>query len=66
MEDTLSKGESIKIAISVLSQALKQLSEHDYSSAQAMVAIARQTLEDLQLDFDSHLRVEGILQQILK
>lgn len=66
MEDTLSKVESVKVAINVLNQALKQLNEYDYSSAQVMVAIARQTLDELQLDFDSHFRVEGMLQQILK
>ncbi len=66
MEDTLSKVESVKVAINVLNQALKQLNEYDYSSAQVMVAIARQTLDELQLDFGSHFRVEGMLQQILK
>ena len=61
-----SKVECVEITINVLVQALQQLHEHDYVSAQVMLAIAMQTLEDLQLDFERHLQVEGRLNLLLK
>lgn len=63
--DDSSKNSYVEIAINVLSEALQKLHEHDYSSAQVMVAVARQILEDLQLDFDQHFQVEEKLKQIL-
>lgn len=64
--DNLSKIGKIEIAINVLNNALEQLNEHDLNSAQVMVAVARQMLEDLQIDFDSHCKIEDMLKQILK
>ena len=63
--DDSSKNSYVEIAINVLSEALQKLHEHDYSSAQVMVAVARQILEDLQLDFDQHFQVEEKLKRIL-
>lgn len=63
--DDLSKISRIEVTIDVLSQALCRLHEHDYPSAQVMVAIARQALEDVQLDFDLHFQAEEMLEQIL-
>jgi flagellin-specific chaperone FliS len=51
-----SKISRVEVAIDVLNQAKQQLQEHDYPSAQVMVALARQILEDLQLNFDLHLK----------
>lgn len=64
--DDLSKVSRVEIAVNVLNRAIQQLREHDYASAQVMVALARQALEDLQLDFDRHFQVEGLLKQSLK
>ncbi|PSB21976.1 hypothetical protein C7B65_00745 [Phormidesmis priestleyi ULC007] len=64
--DDLSKVSRVEVATHVLSEALQKLHEHDYASAQVMVAIARQALEDLQLDLDRHFQIEGMLQKLLK
>jgi tRNA G46 methylase TrmB len=63
--DDSSKMHRIEVATNVLNQALQKLHEHDYTSAQVMVALARQVLEELQLDFDHHFQAERILQQLL-
>lgn len=63
--DDLSKTSRVEIAINILNQSLQQLREHDYASAQVMVALARQSLEDLQLDFDHHFQIEKLLKQSL-
>ncbi len=63
--DDPSKISYVEVSINVLNQALSYLYEHDYASAQVMVAVARQMLEDVQLEFDSHLKVEEMLKQIL-
>jgi len=59
-----SKISRVEVTINVLNQALQQLHEHDYASAQVMVALARQVLEDLQLDFDLHFQSEEMLRQL--
>lgn len=64
--DDSSKISRIEIATNVLSQALEKLHEHDYVSAQVMVAVASQVLEELQLDFDHHFQIEARLKQLLK
>ena len=61
-----SKVSYVEVATNVLNQALQNLHEHDYASAQVMVTVARQVLEDLQLDFDHHFQVEEKLKQLLK
>lgn len=63
--DDLSKISYVEIAINVLSGALQKLHEHEYASAQVMVSVARQVLEDLQLDFDQHSQIEEKLQKLL-
>lgn len=65
ISDESSKTSYIEVSINVLSQALSYLHEHDYASAQVMVAVARQMLEDVQLEFDSHFQVEEMLKQLL-
>jgi hypothetical protein len=64
-KDDLSKISYVEIAINVLGDALQKLQEHDYTSARVMTAVARQVLEDLQLDFDQHFQVEEKLKQLL-
>lgn len=59
-----SKISRVEVATNVLNRALQQLHEHDYASAQVMVALARQVLEDLQLDFDLHFQSEEMLKQL--
>lgn len=61
-----SKISRVEIATNVLNRASQQLHEHDYASAQVMVALARQVLEDLQLDFDLHFQSEKMLKQLIK
>lgn len=61
-----SKIDRVEVAINVLNQALQKLHEHDYTSAQVMVALVRQVLEELQLDFDLHFQAEAMLEQLLK
>lgn len=60
-----SKIQFIETATHVLNQALQHLHVHDYAAAEAMVAIARQVLEDVQQDFDDHLVIEDMLYQLL-
>jgi hypothetical protein len=60
------KLNEIEAVINVLSQAHQFLKEHDYTSAQVLVSLSRQILEDLQLDFDRHLQVEATLKLLLK
>ena len=62
----LSKISRVEVALNALDLASQQLSEHDYTSAQVMVALARQVLEELQLDFDRHFQIERTLKQLLK
>ncbi|WP_416666528.1 hypothetical protein [Egbenema bharatensis] len=64
--DDSSKIEQVETVINVLSNALVKLREHDYPSAQVMVAISRQTLEELQLDFDLHFQAEMALEQLFQ
>jgi ribonuclease I len=64
--DDSSKIDRVEVAIRVLKQALEKLHEHDYSSAQIRVALARQVLEELQLGFDLHFQAEEMLEQLLK
>jgi membrane-bound lytic murein transglycosylase MltF len=66
LNDDLSKVERVEVAINVLHRALQHLDEHDYTSAQVMVALVRQVLEELQLDFEQHFQAERILKQLLK
>lgn len=63
--DDLSKISRVEVAITALDQASQQLGEHDYTAAQIMVALARQVLDDLQLDFDRHFQIERRLKQLL-
>jgi hypothetical protein len=60
-----SKVRYVEVATNALNQALQNLQEHDYTSAQVMVVAARQVLEDLQSDVDRHFQVETMLTQIL-
>jgi len=55
----------VEVAINVLNQAMQFLKEHDYTSAQVLVSLSRQILED-SLDFDRHLQVEATLKLLLK
>lgn len=64
-DDDLSKINRVEVATNVLGQALQKLHKHDYTSAQVMVALARQVLEELQLDFEHHFQAERILKQLL-
>lgn len=64
--EDLSKTSRVEIAINILTQALQHLHEHNYATAEVMVALTRQTLEDLQLDFDHHFQIEELLKQSLR
>jgi hypothetical protein len=64
--DDSSKIDRVEVAINVLLAALAKLRRHDYASAQVMVAISRQTLEELQLDFDLHFQAEMALEQLFQ
>lgn len=66
LTDDLSKVQRVELTIDVLKHALQQLHKHEYTSAQAMVAIARRSLETLQADFDYHFEVEAKLKQMLR
>jgi hypothetical protein len=61
-----SLSSEVEVVINVLNQAMQFLKEHDYTSAQVLVSLSRQILEDLQLDFDRHLQVEATLKLLLK
>lgn len=65
-KDDSSKAERVEVAIHVLTQALQELRKHDYASAEVMVAVSRQIIEDLQLDFEQHFQVQEMLKQLLK
>jgi hypothetical protein len=64
--DDSSKQSRVEVAINVLNQALQKLQDHDYMGAQVMVALARQVLEDLQLDFELHFQAKAAFEQLLK
>ena len=60
-----SKLNDVETSINVLNQAVQLLKEHDYAAAQTMIAVARQMLEDIQIEFDHHLKVEAALRTLL-
>lgn len=60
-----SKLNDVETSINVLNQAVQYLKEHDYAAAQMMIAVARQMLEDLQIEFEHHLQVEATLKKLL-
>lgn len=62
----LSKVGYVEAAINILIQALERLDEYDYASAQSMIAIAKNMLDELQLDLDRHFEVEEMLKHVLK
>lgn len=66
LSNDLSQANRVEIATNVLTRALQKLHEHDCTSAQVMIAVARQMLEDLQVDLDDHFHVERMLQDLLK
>lgn len=66
LTDDLSKVQRVELTINVLKHASQHLQKHDYTSAQAMVAIASRSIELLQADFNSHFEVEAKLKQMLQ
>jgi histidinol dehydrogenase len=63
--DDYSLISEVEVVINVLTQAKQFLNEHDYASAQVLVSLSRQVLEDLQPDFERHLQIEATLKQLL-
>lgn len=59
------KVSSVEFAINILKQAQQNLYDYDYNSAQVMIIIANQVLEDLRIDFDHHFKAEEMLKQLL-
>ncbi|MDX2228262.1 MAG: hypothetical protein NW220_01400 [Leptolyngbyaceae cyanobacterium bins.349] len=59
------KVSSVEFAINILKQAQQNLYDYDYNSAQVMIIIANQVLEDLRIDFDHHFKTEEMLKQLL-
>lgn len=55
-----------KEAIQILSQAMHKIDENDLFSAQIMVGVALQYLENLQVDLTTHLSMEKLLRDTLK
>lgn len=55
-----------KEAIQILSQAMHKIDENDLFSAQVMVGVALQYLENLQVDITTHLSLEKRLRDTLK
>lgn len=62
----LSQASRVEVALTALSQARQHLDEHNYASAYFTVGIAKQTLEELQLDFDRRFQAERTFKQLLK
>lgn len=65
------KSDSPKIlmaqqAIYILTQVVQKLEENDYVSSQVMSGVAKQVLEELQLDIESHLAMEKMLRNAIK
>jgi len=65
------KSDSPKIlmaqqAIKILTQVVQKLEENDYVSSQVMSGVAKQVLEELQLDIETHLAMEKMLRSTIK
>jgi hypothetical protein len=59
------KVEAVVQLINVLIQARNTMQSNDFVSAKVMVGVARQMLDDLYLDLDSHLKIEKDLRDLL-
>jgi len=66
LESDTQKSKSIQYSIDILQQALEKLENHDYVSAQVMVGIAQQVLDDLQLELNCLLILKLQLNESLR
>ena len=69
--DLTTWGDSPKILLAketvhILNQVIHKINENDLFSAQVMVGVALQHLENLQVDLTEHLTVEKTLRQMLE
>lgn len=55
----------IQQSIDILHAVLQRLQEHDYVTAQIMVGVARQTLDDAHAELEEHVSVEIRLREVL-
>ncbi len=65
LHDESLQASTIEFAINVLRQAQQNLHTYDYGSAEIMVGVAKQVLEDLQAEFNRHSQTEEMLKQLL-
>ncbi|MBL1176065.1 hypothetical protein [Pantanalinema sp. GBBB05] len=56
---------SVKHTVSILNQVADKLHDNDPVSAQVMVGVAIQILENLKTDLESHLATEKMLRQLM-
>ena len=65
MDEESSKITRLEIVLDILNQVAQKIRTHDYASAQVMVGVTLQVLEDLQLDLELHSQVERQLRKML-
>jgi hypothetical protein len=56
---------SVKHTVSILNQVAQKLDDNDPVSAQVMVGVAIQILENLKVDLESHLDTERMLRKLI-
>lgn len=61
-----SKTIEVQQTIHILNQAVNKLQENDYVSAQVMIGVAKQLLNEVQTDLEQYLTIQKILKDALK
>ncbi|HEY9300175.1 MAG TPA: hypothetical protein VIQ31_28185 [Phormidium sp.] len=61
-----SKALVVQQTISILNQAVNKLQENDYVSAQVMVGVAKQLLNEVQTDLEDYLTIQKMLKNAFK
>ncbi|MBE9230025.1 hypothetical protein IQ264_31995 [Phormidium sp. LEGE 05292] len=61
-----SKTFEVQQTIHILNQAVNKLQENDYVSAQVMIGVAKQLLNEVQTDLEQYLTIQKMLKDALK
>ncbi len=56
----------VQQSMNILNEAVIKLQENDYVSAQVMVGVAKQLLDEVQTDVEHYLRIQKMLKDALK
>jgi hypothetical protein len=61
-----SKAFVVQQTIHILNQVVDKLQENDYVSAQVMVGVAKQLLDEVQTDLEHYLTIQRMLKDAFK